>query len=140
MSACLQFFNIMVKCGDEKPMTIRLDKLLYDKTAILKAAYKFIDQVYIHLSQDENYWFVDWNNKPGEMVKPEEFENELIEQELRHQLIEESNELRKILLARAMASTIIEKTENKVELPDASVENAPEVLESWFAHESSSNL
>ena len=114
-----------------------LDKTIYHKNALLKASYSFIDRVYIHLSQTDKNWTISWENRPGENVNPAEFENELIEQELRYQLLTDSSELRKILLARAMASTIIEKQMSN-ETKSIPSKDDSSILESWFTHESRS--
>ena len=120
-------------------MEFQLDKTMYHKTALLKAAYKFLDRVYVHLSQSDCHWIISWSNKPGNIVEPQELENELIEQELRYQLIAESSELRKILLARAMASTIIEKKPDE-ETPMISVDEDPGILESWYTNGQNTNI
>lgn len=77
-------------------MQYKVDKSFYHKTALLKAAYSFIDKAYIHLSQSDDSYIISWKNKGQEIIQPEEIENELIEQELRFTLIQEHEELRKI--------------------------------------------
>ena len=110
---------------------MRFDKAIYEKQVLLKAAYSFIDRVYIHLSQSETEWIVSWKLKGDCRLDPQEFENELIQQQLRFQLIIESSDLRKILLGRAMASTLIEKPS---EAKPAIIGNhsANDILRGWF--------
>lgn len=115
-------------------MQYKVDKSFYHKTALLKAAYSFIDKAYIHLSQSDDSYIISWKNKGQEIIQPEEIENELIEQGLRFTLIQEHEELRKILLARALASTIIEKPTELTNTVLTSDEN-PGILESWYTHD-----
>lgn len=119
-------------------MELTFDKALYDKRALLKTAYQFTDRAYVHLSQTQMQWRVSWIPKANCAVAPEEFENELIHQALRLQLAQESADIRRVLLARAMASTLIElPAEEKVE-PDAartSDEEAREILKGWYEHD-----
>ncbi|MFR1593610.1 MAG: His-Xaa-Ser system protein HxsD [Christensenellales bacterium] len=116
---------------EERTTRLELDKALYDRRALLKAVYRFTDRAYIHLSQNENQWLVSWRAKEGKQVDTGELENELITQTLRLQLLEESGDLRKILLARAMASTVIEeKTVGSEPEEDACEE--PDILRGWF--------
>ncbi|MBQ2952432.1 MAG: His-Xaa-Ser system protein HxsD [Clostridia bacterium] len=112
-------------------MEMRFDKEIYEKPALMKAAYSFIDRVYIHLAQSESEWIVSWKSKEGSDLAPDEFENALVQQQLRLQLIRESDDVRRILLGRAMASTLIEKP--KVISPNVIGENAAnDILRGWF--------
>lgn len=81
-------------------MELAFSKGLYEKSALLKAAYSFTEVAYLHLSQDDKNWYVSWHNKPGETLPSEAFENALIEQQLRKELLHESRDLRTVLLAR----------------------------------------
>lgn len=116
---------------ENKVTRLELDKALYDRRALLKAVYRFIDRAYIHLSQNEAHWLVSWREKGDTRVDVGELENELIAQSLRLQLIEESSELRKILLARAMASTVIEEKADSAEIEEDAQEDSS-VLRGWF--------
>lgn len=93
-------------------MELAFSKGIYDKSALLKAVYSFTEVAYLHLSQDDKNWYVSWHNKPGETLPSEAFENALIEQQLRKELLHESRDLRTVLLARAMASTLVETSSN----------------------------
>ncbi len=111
-------------------MEIQVDKSIYSKDVLLKTAYTFMDRVYIHLGQTEINWVVSWTNKEGINIKPEEFENELIQQQLRFDLLEQTKDIRKIVLARAYASTIIDKNDSVNEKTEQSDE--PDILKGWF--------
>lgn len=87
---------------------IRAAKDLYSRDVLLKTAYTFTDRVYLHLAQDEKDWIVSWKPREGQDLDPGEFENELIAQSLREGLIEETSDLRRIILVRAFASTVMD--------------------------------
>lgn len=112
-------------------MEMRFDKEIYEKPVLLKAAYSFIDRVYIHLSQCEAEWVVSWKPKEGYSLSPDEFENELVQQQLRFHLIKENDDIRRILLGRAMASTLVEKPKETTPVVVGD-HAANEVLRGWF--------
>ena len=120
-------------------MRILVDKKIYSKEVLLKTAYSFTNYAYLHLSQDENGWIVEYIEKDHNEGVMNGFENALIEQQLRESLILQTKDVRKILLARAFASTIIEEAEDKNqadnEPTDAkstdTLENS-NILRGWF--------
>ena len=117
-------------------MELHFDKDIYDRRALLKAAFRFTDRCYIHLRQDEARWIVCWREKDGKRVDFGEFENELIAQSLRLQLLEESAELRKLLLARAMASTVIQEAPVPSGEDGAAGQDESQILRGWFDEQS----
>lgn len=119
---------------------MRLSKSIYGRDSLLKAAYAFTDTSYIHLDQNESEWIVSIESKNGDTNNSEkEFENEIIAQELRHRLLVEKEDLRKIILARAMASTaIIDDCDDGGDIAEESSkkqENVDNILHSWFENE-----
>lgn len=124
-------------------MEIKVDKSIYSKQVLLKTAYSFSDRVYLHLSQNDCSWIIQWTNMQGQQLTPEMFENELISQQLREDLIEKTKDIRKLLLSRAFASSIIEInppttnasiSDNIEVLSDIedNDENAADILKGWF--------
>ena len=89
-------------------MIIKLLKSLYSKEVLLKTAYGLTDRVFLHLDQDEKYWLVSWEPREGQALNAGELENELIAQSLRADLLKQTADLRKIILARAFASTVLD--------------------------------
>ncbi len=90
-------------------MIITVSKELYSKKVLLKTCYKYTDNYYIHLTSDQYNYYIDIVLKNGE---DDEYitnliGNELIEQENREIVISETHNIREILFARAMASSII---------------------------------
>ena len=119
---------------------MKLKKSIYGKQALLKAAYAFTDSAYVHIDQNETEWLVSIESKTGHSDSIEkDFENEIIAQELRYKLLEEKEELRKIILARAMASTaIIDDSDDggdAAEEAGTNHENVEQILHSWFENE-----
>lgn len=116
---------------------MEFEKALYDKRALIKAAYAFTDRVYIHLSQTEKTWRVSWTPKAEQKLRQEEFENELIVQQLRLQLVQDNEDIRKILLGRAMASTIVEMPEGQAvpQIRAGERSNQEDILKDWFEHD-----
>ena len=115
-------------------MIIKLDKELYSKRVLLKTAFQFIDKVYIHLEQDREHWYVQWEPKENCACPKEEFENALIEETLRLQILHETQDIRKLVLARAFASTLIEipgKTEAS-NCGEQSISYDDNIMRSWY--------
>lgn len=95
-------------------MTLAVSKSLYSKEVILKTAYSFTDRVYIHLDQNESEWLISWKPKHGVTLDSGDFENELVAQSLRLDLLEKTKDLRTIILARAYASTMMDNPQGEV--------------------------
>ena len=122
-------------------MEIKVDKSIYSKQVLLKTAYSFSDRVYLHLSQDSRSWIIQWTNMPGQTIEPEKFENELLSQQLREEIIEKSKDIRILLLSRAFASSAMildhddfktsvdANTDNNIE---DEKENEATILKGWF--------
>lgn len=122
-------------------MEIRVDKSIYSKQVLLKTAYSFTDKAYLHLSQDDHSWIIHWTNMPDQKTDPLIFENELLSQQLREELIEKTKDIRELLLSRAFASSAL-KVNNfgQKELDNAKDEmineraegNEANILKGWF--------
>lgn len=105
---------------------------LYEKEVILKAAYAFTDCAFIHLDVNTKDYLVSMtakNDEPEEQLL-KEFENELIAQETRRLVAEKTKNIREIIVARALSSTIINMEENDDEEEDSF--NADEILTDWY--------
>lgn len=121
-------------------MEIRVDKSLYSKQVLLKTAYSFSDRVYLHLSQDNQSWIIQWTNMPDQEVKPELFENELVSQQLREELLEKTKDIRTLLLSRAFASSTMDiesfdmdqEDKNITIVDDEEESDAAGILKGWF--------
>lgn len=90
----------------------RLKKELYSKIALIKTAYNFTDKAYIHLDADKDYYIVTLKSKKGCDIKEDEFVNEMLEQSVRHEVYIQTKNIRELILARALASSVVLKDEN----------------------------
>ena len=125
-------------------MEIKVSKSIYSKEVLLKTAYSLTDKVYLHLEQDNKDWIVSWCARDGQQLDYRAFENELISQALREELLKKTVELRQIILARAFASTVmdnaninlkdINSSENDVSdsLQSISEKEKEDILKGWF--------
>lgn len=90
-------------------MDLIYNKELYPKIAILKAAYGFIDDFYIHIDMDtENYVIAikPKNQYDGENIK-DKFDNEILAQSARYHIAKQTKNIRELIMSRAFASTLI---------------------------------
>ncbi|WP_230399241.1 His-Xaa-Ser system protein HxsD [Novisyntrophococcus fermenticellae] len=119
-----------------------INREMYPKSALLKASYAFIKDYYIHLEQKIEDYIITITSKDGQdlsEVIPEEFENELLAQTVRNQVYSETHSLREILMARAMASTMV-MSDDPTEIMEKQEDRFPDerldfILEDWFDHE-----
>lgn len=114
-------------------MQLRIKKELYSKQVVLKAAYHFTDEYYVYLDCTDNEYIVLVKPKKenGESeLATDEFSNELIAQAARESIFLQSEDIRKLILGRAFASTVIE--ENSADFEDADSEDDESLFEDWY--------
>ena len=118
---------------------IQVSKSLYPPEVLLKAAYAFLDTAYIHFDETGSAWTVEM--RPKDSGNPMEdltsrFENELLSQAVRFQVLQRTRSIREILLARAMTSTLVDEEDPiakiQAEQQDVSNEKLNEILTDWF--------
>jgi His-Xaa-Ser system protein HxsD len=114
---------------------IKFNRELYSKTALIKAAYNYTDVAFLHLDADEHYYYVGFEAKPGhEDIKEQDFLNEMLAQSVRHEIYVQTKSIRELLLARAMATSVVlndgdfayEHEDNGTEFSE------DEILKDWF--------
>ena len=115
----------------------RLSKALYTKEALLKAAYAFTDTYYIHLDEDESDYQVTLYSKENNSEIEEldvymKFENEIISQQTRYIISKKSKNIREMIVARALSSTMIGKISD-FEINDS--DDNDELMRDWFEKE-----
>ena len=114
-------------------MEFRFSKTLYPKSVLLNSAYNFTDRAYIHLDESGENYIVHITSKDNSQIEYREFENEMLAQAIRHEIYQQTKELRQLTVARAMASTLVEETpvleseEEHFDLDD--------VMKDWFERE-----
>jgi His-Xaa-Ser system protein HxsD len=112
-------------------LVVAFKKELYPKEALIKAAYSFIDRCYIYLDHSDTEYIVELKPKDHDAQTSHEdgFKNELLAQTVRLQVYKQTHVIREILMARAMATTLI------VEAPPAETNedtDLSEILLDWF--------
>ncbi|MDD5065296.1 MAG: His-Xaa-Ser system protein HxsD [Phycisphaerae bacterium] len=94
---------------NNKKCKVLLNRNIYSLISIKKAAYKFGDKYYIEIdeeSQDEIAITFEVKNANVSFFNiGEEFYNEVLDQELRELVSEETKDIRNILLAQAFSAT-----------------------------------
>lgn len=112
-------------------LIIRYSKELYPKSVLIKSAYNFTDRAYLHLSQDDGDYIVEIEEKGTESkLDMREFDNEMLAQAAKYEVFKQTKAIRELIVARAMASTIVEEPlvqEESIEDIDVS-----EILKDWF--------
>lgn len=112
---------------------MKFSKELYSKIALIKAAYNYTDIAYVHLDADDVYYYVSIENKkPGQEINEQDFINEMLAQSVRHEIYQQTKNIRELLLARAMATSVI--VENGIEENEKvnGLFNENEILKDWF--------
>ena len=110
----------------------KYSKEIYNKEVIIKAAYSFTDECYIHLDIEGDYYLVELKDKNGfdDQSIYERFENELLAQETRKIVSEKTQNIREMIVARSLSSTIINKQ------PESEQEDnqfkAEKILQDWY--------
>lgn len=126
-------------------MRLTYSKELYSRTALVKAAFHFTDRAYVHLDCDGSNYVVDIVQKPDTTpVDLQEFDNTILAQITREEIYQKTKDIRKIALARAMASSMVE-TKEKIAVarqddkkplepfPFEQITEQPEnILKDWF--------
>ena len=117
---------------------IEFDKLFYSKEALLKTAFSFTDDFYIHLSQDEKYYYFEIRPKDSSLEYDKnalagEIKNELLANSLRQVIFNQTKNLRELTLARAFASTIIDESDGipSEELDDPAKQRIEKIVREW---------
>jgi len=112
---------------------LKFNRELYSKVALIKAAYNFTDSAYIHLDADNEYFYVSIEPKdPTVSISESDFINEMLSQAVRHEIYIQTKTIRELMLARAMATSVITKDDSI--LPDEANEvfSEDEILKDWF--------
>ena len=114
-------------------MRFRFSKEIYDKGALLKAAYAYTDRAYIHIDVDEVHYIVDVNMKEEVKdadIKLEAFQNEILAQMVRQDIHNKTKSIRELILARAFASTMISEVPSYQ--PEEGTVDIDDILTDWF--------
>ena len=110
----------------------KYSRAIYTKEVLLKSAYAFTDECYIHLDVEDKNYIVILVGKDG--IEQEtyylRFENELVAQETRRIVAEKTKNIREMIVARSLSSTIVNKEPE--DDGDSDEFNADDILTDWF--------
>lgn len=113
---------------------LKFSKELYSKVSLIKAAYNFTDRAYLHLDVDDTYYYVEFDLKDDQStISENDFMNEMLAQSVRHEIYLQTKNIRELLMARAMATSVITDEEQDYG-EDLSDEQFTEdaILKDWF--------
>lgn len=89
--------------------SVTLDKSVYPLDIVEKAAYRFIDRLTIVISQGEKQIICDVSDLAGSATSVEaliaDFKRELLDQKLRHQIKQETEPVRNLILSLAFSKS-----------------------------------
>ncbi|MBR4314521.1 MAG: His-Xaa-Ser system protein HxsD [Lachnospiraceae bacterium] len=114
---------------------IKLSKNIYNKEPILKAAYIFSDVFYVYVDENNTDYlikleFKNVKNEKNEHFSDKEFINEVIVQSVRYNIMQQTKNIRELILGRALASTMVNDS-TKYENDSADIE-INDILVDWF--------
>lgn len=96
-----------IKSDVENTVELVLEKNLYNKKTLFRTCYKFTDQVYVYIKTTEDAFVVYFTHKNSESDLPmivQQFTNELLDQELRQIVLEDTHKIRDTIVTRALLS------------------------------------
>ena len=114
-------------------MNFKFSKEIYNKEALLKAAYTYTDRAYIHIDVDGSYFIVDIMPKDSnedDSIKLESFQNEILAQMVRQSIRDKTKTIRELILARAFSSTLIGEVPSFQ--PEEGAIDIDDILKDWF--------
>ena len=128
----LQFKVEILNKGILKSMRFTFSKEIYSKKTLLRASYAFTDEFYVHLSADEREYIVELSAKTGDnSIEYEEFNNEILSQALKEQLETDTKDIRTLIMARALSSSLIDNSEGTAEIENND-ESTDSIMKDWF--------
>ena len=118
--------------NDMGDVSVKYSKELYDKDVLIKAAYAMSDKVYIHLDVDKDNYLVEFSSKDLNDSNDYNriFENELLAQQTRKIISNKTQQIRGLITARALSSTIVELKESNES--NESGFDSESILKDWF--------
>lgn len=113
--------------------TLKFNRELYSKIALMKAAYNFTDSAYIHLDADENYYYVSITPKANMgSINEQEFINEMLAQSIRHEVYLQTKNIRELLVARAVSTSMLDTNMEENDKLQTTPFSEDGILTDWF--------
>lgn len=115
-------------------MELKFNKELYSPKVLFRACYRFTERAYVHLDMDKHHYLVMAAAKDDKDTTDylAEISNQIIEEVNRESILEQTKDIRRILFARSMASTVLYETPT-VDI-DTDVDDKS-AMKDWFRDE-----
>ena len=113
-------------------------KKIYPIESIMKAIYNFLNDIYIHISEDEEYWILSFKEKDSCRYDNITYllENEILAETIRLNVYRKTKNIRSIIMARAMSSSFIDNNNDvvtsNISTSDDESLKMNEILKDWF--------
>lgn len=120
-------------------ITINVAKSIYPSECVIKAAYVFLEKAYILVDENEKYWIISLESKCEDAdmnCLKGEFQNELLSQVIRINVYKQTKNIREMLMARAISTTLIDRNESYIEKNEETSQidenEFKKILTDWF--------
>lgn len=100
-------YENFLKNNVDNTVELLLEKNIYNKKTVFRTCYKFTDVVYIYIKTTENSFIVYFTHKKDDTSLSDvvhQFTNELLDQELRQIILEDTQKIRDTIVTRALLS------------------------------------
>ena len=107
---------------------------LYPREVIIKTAYAFTDNYYVHLDLIDNKYKIELKHKADNADSNIEdiLNNEIIDQLARYTVSVKTAEIRKLIMGRAFASSMIVSSKDMHEYSADHISSSELILRDWF--------
>ncbi len=115
-------------------MVLKYNRNIYSKISLLKAAYHFTENAYVHIDMDDSSYIVELSPKDGMELSfhPRDFDNEMLAQTLRYEILQATKDIRTITLARALGSSVLEDDQEDKDRSNEINTEMSDILKDWF--------
>lgn len=121
---------------DDGRIEFRVNKKVYPLKAIYRAAYLFTDKYYIGLDQTEETYIIKFSGKEKTCDYDDvgAFQNELLNQNLKLALSNDTREIRELIVTRALYSSFLPEENEEVSISETSEQeyDLDEIAKAWY--------
>ena len=121
---------------DDGRIEFRVNKEVYPLKAIYRAAYLFTDKYYIGLDQTEETYIIKFSGKEKTCDYDDvgAFQNELLNQNLKLALSNDTREIREVIVTRALYSSFLPEENEEVSISETSEQeyDLDEIAKAWY--------
>lgn len=121
---------------DDGRIEFRINKEVYPLKAIYRAAYLFTDKYYIGLDQTEETYIIKFSGKEKTCDYDDvgAFQNELLNQNLKLALSNDTREIRELIVTRALYSSFLPEENEEVSISETSEQeyDLDEIAKAWY--------